>query len=86
MSLKLRNELEIEGAAQMSPALKPCAVYVGRFRYLSSVLQQHLCSDFRGKTYQGMWQFDRFHVHPGLVLCVLYCHYLTQCWHIVGAH
>lgn len=36
---KIRNKHEIEDAIQMSPTLKPCAVYLGGFRHLSSVLQ-----------------------------------------------
>lgn len=39
VSPKIRSKLEIEDAVQMSPVLKPCTIYLGRFRYLSSVLQ-----------------------------------------------
>lgn len=39
ISPKIRNKFEIEDAVQMSPILKPWAIYLGRFRYLSSVLQ-----------------------------------------------
>lgn len=39
VSPKIRNKFGIEDAAQMSPVLKPCAISLGRFRYLSSVLQ-----------------------------------------------